>query len=76
MIPPTYLCESLLSIKIEENFLLGFPISLTNSNYDRAKFQFNFCFLISNKEYEKNYILYEFLLKKIGRLFESFEVKI
>lgn len=74
VIPQTELCENFLSIKLGETYLLGFPIFLKNSKYERAKFQFNFCFLVSQEEYEKNNLIYEFLLKKIGRTFESFEV--
>ena len=74
VIPQTELCENFLSFKLGETYLMGFPIYLKNSNYERAKFQFNFCVLITEEEYEKNHIIYEFLLKKIGRLFETLEV--
>lgn len=53
---------------------MGYPIHLKHSNYDRAKFQFNFCILISEEEYEMNFLVYEFLLKKIAKTFEMLEV--
>ena len=37
-----------------------------HKNYDRTFYYFNFCILVSQKEYESNYYLYELLIKKIG----------
>lgn len=53
---------------------MGFPIHLKNPNYERAKFQFNFCLMISDQEYDKNSTIYEILLKKIAKTFESLEI--
>lgn len=53
---------------------MGYPIHLKNHTYERAKFQFNFCLLISDEEYENNFLVYELLLKKVAKTFESIEV--
>jgi hypothetical protein len=61
-------------MKLGNAYLMGFPIHLKNSNYDRAKFQFNFCIMISDKEYDKNSLIYELLIKKVAKTFESLEI--
>jgi hypothetical protein len=74
IIPRTELCHKLVGLKLGNSFMMGYPIYLKHSIYDRAKFQFNFCFLISYEEYEKNFLVYELLLKKIAGTFEALEV--
>lgn len=74
VIPRTELCDNLISLKLGNAYLMGFPIHLKNPNYERAKFQFNFCLLISDSDYEKNFLIYELLLKKIAKTFESIEI--
>ena len=54
---------------------MGFPIHLTDKSYERTKFEFSFCILIKDNEYKKNFMIYELLLKKIAKTFESMEVK-
>lgn len=75
VIPRTELCDKLVSLKLGDAYLLGYPIYLCNQSYDRVKFQFNFCILLSQKEYESHYYLYDLLLKKIGKTFESIEIE-
>jgi hypothetical protein len=55
---------------------MGYPILMEHHTYNRMKFQFGFCILISDEEYRLNYIVYELLLKKIAKTFESLEVKL
>lgn len=74
VIPRTELCDNLVSLRLGNSYLMGYPILLKNHNYDRAKFQFNFCLLISEEEYEKNFLVYELLLKKVAKTFETLEI--
>lgn len=61
-------------MKLGNAYLMGFPIHLKNPNYERAKFQFNFSLLISAEEYEKNFLIYELLLKKVAKTLEEIEI--
>lgn len=74
VIPRTELCDNLVSLKLGSAYLMGFPIHLKNTIYERTKFQFNFCLLISEEEYEKNYLIYELLLKKVAKTLEVIEI--
>jgi hypothetical protein len=53
---------------------MGYPIQLKNDAYERTKFQFTFCILIKEDEYNKNFYIYELMLKKIAKTFETIEV--
>ncbi len=53
---------------------MGYPILMEHHTYNRMKFQFGFCILITDDEYNNNYVIYELLLKKIAKTFESLEV--
>ena len=75
MIPREELWNKTVSLKLGNSYLLGYPKYLTHSNYDRTKFQFNFCILIDSDEYESNYYLYELLIQKIGNTFEKLEIE-
>jgi hypothetical protein len=74
MIPRTELCDNLISLKLGNSYMMGYPIQLKNDAYERTKFQFNFCILIKEEEYNSNLYIYELLLKKIAKTFESIEV--
>jgi hypothetical protein len=76
MIPRTELCDNLISLKLGNSYMMGFPIQLKNDAYERTKFQFNFCILIKEEEYNSNLYIYELLLKKIAKTFETIEVRL
>jgi hypothetical protein len=74
VIPRPELCHKSISLKLGDSHLIGYPVLLEHKNYLRTNFQFNFTIIISSSEYNKNYIIYEMLIKKIGKIFENLEV--
>ncbi len=74
IIPNSELCNKIISVKLGNSYLLGYPITLSNQIYDRVRYQFNFCILLPKNEYEKNYYLYDLILKKISITFENKEI--
>lgn len=66
--------NKIVGLKLGNSYLLGIPKYLMHKNYDRTFYYFNFCILVSQKEYESNYYLYELLIKKIGDTFEKLEI--
>ena len=75
VIPRPELCHKTISLKLGNSHLIGYPVLLEHKNYTRTNFQFNFTVIISANEYNKNYLIYEMLIKKIGKIFENLEVK-
>ena len=74
VVPTTQFCNKEIALHLGNAYLLGYPIFLNNSNYDRNRFEFNFCLLIDEEEYEKNNYLYDCLIKKINTTFENLEI--
>ena len=74
IIPNSELCNKIMSVKLGNSYLLGYPITLSNQIYDRVRYQFNFCLLLPKDEYEKNFYLYDLILKKICVTFENKEI--
>lgn len=74
IVPKPELCNKNLSLKLGSSYLLGYPINLTSPNYNRAKFQFNFCLIITSKSYNINKEIYEALLYKVAKTFEEQEI--
>ena len=74
LVPSTQFCQKEITLHLGNAYLLGFPIYLNNSNYDRNRFEFNFCLMIDEEEYEYNNYLYDCLIKKINTTFENLEV--
>ena len=74
VIPRPELCDKLISLKLGNSYLIGYPIHLENTKYDRTKFQFNFSLIITVKEFENNFTNYEILLNKIAKIYECLEV--
>lgn len=75
IIPKTFLCNKVLNLRLGNSYLLGFPIFLENKNYQRVRFQFNFCIILDKNEYEENYYLYDNLIKKLNLCFETLEIE-
>ena len=74
MIPKIELCDKRLALHLGDAYLLGYPIFLTNSFYERNRFQFNFCIMVEKNEYENNFYLYDNLVQKINTTFERIEI--
>lgn len=70
IIPPYALCNQPLSILAEDVRVLGFPVSLEDPEYDRNRFTFNICFVVSAAE---NPAIWEGLVRKTARFFEVIE---
>ena len=74
VVPSTHFCNKEVNLHLGNAYLLGYPIFLNNSNYDRNRFEFNFCIIIDEAEYEYNNYLYDCLIKKINTTFENIEI--
>ena len=74
VVPLTKFCHKEISLHLGNAYLLGFPIFLNNQIYERNKFEFNFCLLVEEEDYESNNYLYQCLIKKIDITFENLEI--
>ena len=74
IVPSTQFCNKEIALHLGNAYLLGYPIFLNNSNYERNRFKFNFCLMIDEEEYEYNNYLYDCLIKKINITFENLEI--
>ena len=74
IVPSTQFCNKEIALHLGNAYLLGYPIFLNNSNYERNRFEFNFCLMIDEEEYEYNNYLYDCLIKKINITFENLEI--
>ena len=74
VVPLTKFCHKEISLHLGNAYLLGFPIFLNNQIYERNKFEFNFCLLLEEEDYESNNYLYQCLIKKIDITFENLEI--
>ena len=74
VVPSSQFCNKEVNLHLGNAYLLGYPIYLNNSNYDRNRFEFNFCIIIDEDEYEYNNYLYDCLIKKINTTFENMEI--
>ena len=74
VVPSTKFCHKEISLHLGNTYLLGFPIFLNNPSYERNRFEFNFCLLVEEEDYENNNYLYQCLIKKIDMTFENLEI--
>jgi hypothetical protein len=74
VVPTTQFCNKEVTLHLGNAYLLGYPIFLNNSNYERNRFEFNICLLVDEEEYEYNNYLYDCLIKKIDTTFENLEI--
>ena len=74
VVPLTKFCHKEISLHLGNAYLLGFPIFLNNQIYERNKFEFNFCLLVEEEDYESKNYLYQCLIKKIDVTFENLEI--
>ena len=70
IIPPYELCNRAFSICASGNRVLGFPISLESSKYERNRFTFNVCFVLDEKEDGRAWAQ---VVKKTARFFQELE---
>lgn len=70
VIPKPSLCNKLISLKIDNYRVLGFPVNIYAPQYARNSFGFNFCFVFP---YESDTTPYEGNIKRIGRMFRALE---
>ena len=74
IVTSTKFCHKEISLHLGNAYLLGFPIFLNNQIYERNRFEFNFCLLVDEDDYENNNYLYQCLIKKINMTFENSEI--
>lgn len=67
-------CYTLSALKLGELCLVGCPIFLENTLYDRNSYLFNLGILLSRKAYIENYRFYDLLVEKLNKKFEKIEV--
>ncbi|KAI5958324.1 NPR2 [Candida theae] len=71
VIPKPQLCNQLLSFKINNYKLIGYPVNMVNDHYARNSFNFNFCFVFN---YELGDVSpYEPAIKRMGQMFQVLE---
>ena len=70
VIPPYELCDQALSICTNGYRVLGFPISLEDTKYDRNRFTFNVCFVLDEADDVR---LWQQVVKKTAAFFRGLE---
>lgn len=70
VIPKPPLCNRLVSFKIREYRVVGYPVNIEGSRYSRNSFNFNFCFVFP---YNANTIPYESAIGRMGKMFQALE---
>lgn len=71
VIPKPQLCNQLLSFKINNYKVIGYPVNMVNDHYARNSFNFNFCFVFN---YELGDVSpYEPAIKRMGQMFQVLE---
>lgn len=70
VIPKPQLCNKLITFKIGNYRVLGYPVNIYGSHYARNSFSFNFCFVFN---YDSDTTPYEGNIKRIGKMFRALE---
>ncbi|CDR40105.1 CYFA0S04e03708g1_1 [Cyberlindnera fabianii] len=70
IIPKAPLCNHLLTLKVDQYRIVGFPVSISGSHYARNSFSFNFCFVF---KYGDNTLPFENDIRRLGRVFTNLE---
>lgn len=70
IIPKGPLCNRLITLKVDQYRIVGFPVQITAQHYARNSFSFNFCFVFN---YEHDTLPYESAIKRLGRMFKNLE---
>eukprot|EP00121_Abeoforma_whisleri_P015877 Awhi_evm1s14603 len=72
IIPKRELCHSLVTVDVQGERFLGFPILIENKKYQRNKLLFNFGLVFSTSVDTKSY---ELVCKKINLCFQELELE-
>lgn len=70
IIPKPQLCNKLVSFKINEFRVLGYPVNIEGSHYSRNSFNFNFGFVLP---YNSDTTPYELAVSRMGKMFRALE---
>ncbi|KAM9922169.1 hypothetical protein OXX59_006020 [Metschnikowia pulcherrima] len=70
IIPKPQLCNKLVSFKINEFRVLGYPVNIEGSHYSRNSFNFNFGFVLP---YNSDTTPYESAVSRMGKMFRALE---
>ncbi|KAK8443485.1 Nitrogen permease regulator 2 [Candidozyma auris] len=70
VIPKPQLCNKLISFKVDNLRVLGYPVNIEGSKYSRNSFNFNFCFVFP---YNSDTTPYESAIQRMGRMFSALE---
>lgn len=70
IIPKGPLCNRLITLKVDQYSLVGYPVQITAPHYARNSFSFNFCFVFN---YGANTIPFESAIRRLGRMFKNLE---
>lgn len=70
VIPKHQLCNRLITFKVGNYRVVGFPVNIYSERYARNSYSFNFCFVFP---YESDTTPYEGQVKRIGKMFRALE---
>ncbi|KAH3660500.1 hypothetical protein OGAPHI_007086 [Ogataea philodendri] len=70
VIPKPALCNKLVTFKISNYRVVGFPVNIYGSHYARNSFNFNLCFVFN---YEEDTTPYEGHVRRLGHMFRALE---
>lgn len=70
IIPKPHLCNRLVSFKVKEYRVVGYPVNIEGSRYSRNSFNFNFGFVFP---YSANTMPYESAIARMGKMFQALE---
>jgi len=75
VLPPTELCGRLLTIRVKQCAVMGFPVRVDGpTQYKRTYFQYNVCFVFDGTQ-SAELAPYEPVVRKIGRVLANCEVR-
>lgn len=70
IIPKPQLCNTLVSFKVKEYRVVGYPVNIEGSRYSRNSFNFNFGFVFPHNA---NTLPYESAIARMGKMFQALE---
>lgn len=70
VIPKAQLCNRLVTLKVNQYRIIGYPVTIIAPHYARNSFSFNFCFVF---RYESDTTPYESAIRRLGRMFKNLE---
>jgi hypothetical protein len=73
VIPASALCGRLVKCTTQHHRIIGFPVELVGTSYERREFRFNVCFVFDKSA---DLSCYEPLVRKVGRVLTACEVSI